>query len=243
MADSQPVEIPILRVTNLNFSYSGNIIALEGINLDVDSGQSLAVIGPNGAGKSTLLLCLMGLLRGGGEIFVKGQMLTRRNAREMRRNMALVFQDPDDQLFMPVLEEDVAFGPENLGLSAIEIDRRVEESLARMNLTDKKQRPPHHLSFGEKRRAALATALAMEAELLLLDEPTSNLDPATRYELIEYLTSLSTTLIIATHDLDLARSLCPQCILLSEGRQVTSGPTEEILSDLKLLKRYRLAAP
>lgn len=203
-------------------------------------GSSLAIIGPNGAGKSTLLLCIAGLLWGTGEIFIGGRKLTKNSARALRRSIALVFQDPDDQLFMPVLEEDVAFGPVNLGLDPDEVRRRVDRALRQVNLLDKMNRPPHHLSFGEKRRAALATALAMEAELLLLDEPTANLDPATRHELIQYLSALSNTKVIATHDLDLARQLSSRCVLLSAGRQAARDPTDEILDNLSLLQAHRL---
>ncbi len=233
----------VIKASGLTFRYSDGTPAIEDISMDVREGESLAVIGPNGAGKSTLLLALMGLLPCGGDISVFGQTLNQKSAKSIRRRMALVFQDPDDQLFMPVLEEDVAFGPINLGLDADEVSRRVEKALSQMNLADKRQRPPHHLSVGEKRRAALATALSMEADVLLLDEPTSNLDPASRYELTEYLASFSATLIITTHDLNLAGRLCTKCLLLSAGRQAAYGPSEQILDDIELLRQHRLAAP
>ncbi len=241
MVHSNSIIQPALRITDVNFSYSDGTAALLGINLEVDAGESLAIIGPNGAGKSTLLLCMAGILRGGGDTFIQGQLLTTKNAKQLRRKVTLVFQDPDDQLFMPTLWEDVAFGPMNLGLNPDEVERSVKDALSRVNLWGERHRPPHHLSFGEKRRAALATALVMNADILLLDEPTSNLDPASRRELIEYLVVYPATRIVATHDLNLARSLCSRCILISDGQQVASGPIEELLSDLALLRRYRLA--
>lgn len=232
----------MLSIADLTFSYPDGTAALEGISLEVAAGESLALVGPNGAGKSTLLLCLAGLLPYQGKIFIQGELLTKANAREMRRRVGLVFQDPDDQLFMPVLEEDVAFGPVNLGLDAVEVERRVQAALGHVNLLDKRNRPPHHLSYGEKRRAAIATALALEPEILLLDEPSSNLDPATRGELIHYLKTLPATRIVSTHDLDLARALCSRCAVISGGRLAALGETREILSDEKLLKENRLLA-
>jgi len=229
-----------LRIVKLTFIYPDDTSALEGINLVVQAGESLALIGPNGAGKSTLLLCLAGLLPYEGEIYIQGELLGKSNARIMRRRIGVVFQDPDDQLFMPVLEEDVAFGPINLGLDKPEVERRVQAALGHVNLLDKRSRPPHHLSYGEKRRAAIATALALEPEILLLDEPTSNLDPATRGELIRYLQTLPATKIVATHDLDLAAALCSRCAVISAGRLVREGDTGEVLDDQELLKVNRL---
>jgi cobalt/nickel transport system ATP-binding protein len=225
---------------DLSFGYPDGTPALAGVNLEVQAGESLALIGPNGAGKSTLLLCLAGLLPYSGAIYVQGELLTESNARAMRRRIGLIFQDPDDQLFMPVLEEDVAFGPQNLGLDSTEVERRVRAALKHVNLLDKRNRPPHHLSYGEKRRAAIATTLAMEPEILLLDEPTSNLDPATRGELIRYLRTLPATKIVSTHDLDLAAALCSRCAVISGGKLVAEGRSEEILKDEGLLKENRL---
>lgn len=241
MVDSDSLTSPALRAVNLNFAYPDGTLALRSIDLCIGTGESFAVIGPNGAGKSTLLLCLCGLLHGQGEIFVQGQLLNAKNARLLRRNLGFVFQNPDDQLFMPTLAEDVAFGPLNLGFPQEEVNRRVDAALQQMNLMHKKDRPPHHLSFGEKRRAAIATALVLQADLLLLDEPTSNLDPASRRELIEYLTAIPAAKVIATHDLELARTLCPTGTLLADGKQVVTRPTRDILADLDLLRRYRLA--
>ncbi len=236
-------EASALRAVNFSFAYPDNTSALRGIDLEVPAGEAVAIIGPNGAGKSTLLLCLAGLLQGSGEIYVHGDLLLPATARQLRRQIALVFQNPDDQLFMPVLEEDVAFGPLNLGLSESEVEARVQAALQQVQLLDKKQRPPHHLSYGEKRRAALATALAMQPKILLLDEPTSNLDPAARHELISYLANWTGTRVVSTHDLGLARSLCTRCALLSAGKLIAIGATEQVLSDFDLLRAHRLLAP
>lgn len=241
MADSQHITTPVIEAVHLRYRYADGTSALDNVNFHVAAGDRLAIIGPNGAGKSTLLLCLMGLLPAAGEIRVQGELLDSRNARRLRRHMALVFQDPDDQLFMPTLREDVAFGPLNLDLSPPEVERRVDSALRRLQLEDQQNRAPHHLSFGEKRRAALATALAMEADILLLDEPTSNLDPATRFELANYLQNIPATLIFASHDLDLARNLGTKCLLLSGGKPVKFGAAAEILNNPELLRRHRLA--
>jgi cobalt/nickel transport system ATP-binding protein len=243
MADSQSLERYLIEVRNLSFRYADGTVALRGVDFAVTTGEKVAIIGPNGAGKSTLLLCLMGLLSVDGEILIDGQRMEEREARRLRRRMALVFQDPDDQLFMPTLSEDVAFGPRNLGLSEAEVERRVKTALARVGLIEKANRPPHHLSYGEKNRAALAAALAMQADILFLDEPTGNLDPATRAELIRYLRELTDTLIFATHDLDLARALSTKCLLLADGKAVKFAATGEILGNQTLLQEYRLAPP
>jgi len=241
MADTTSLKIPALQAVELSFTYSDGVRALMGISLSAEDGEALALLGPNGAGKSTLLLCLAGLLHGQGQVFISGQLLTRKNERDLRRRIAFVFQDSDDQLFMPTLEEDVAFGPLNMGLDESQVRMRVEEALRRVNLWEQRNRPPHHLSFGEKRRAALATALAMHPAILLLDEPTGNLDPASRWELIEHLKDSSATRIVASHDLELVKSLCSRCVLISGGRQVVFAPTEEVLGDRDLLRQNRLA--
>jgi cobalt/nickel transport system ATP-binding protein len=241
MADTTLLKAPALQAVELSFTYSDGVQALKGISLHAGEGEALALLGPNGAGKSTLLLCLSGLLHGQGDVFIRGQLLTRKNERDLRRRVAFVFQDPDDQLFMPTLEEDVAFGPLNMELDESNVKIRVEEALRRVNLWDQRHRPPHHLSFGEKRRAALATALAMHPEILLLDEPTGNLDPASRWELIEYLKDSPATRIVATHDLDLVKSLCSRCVLISGGRQMVFASTDEVLGNRDLLRQNRLA--
>lgn len=241
MADSSDVGRIAIQAIDLSCRYLDGTVALRGIGLEIRQGESFALIGPNGAGKSTLLMCLAGLLEATGKVLINGRVLAPQNARELRKGIGLVFQDPDDQLFMPTLEEDVAFGPLNLNLDKEEISRRVRSALDQVHLWDNRQKPPHHLSYGEKRRAALATVLAMQPQILLLDEPTSNLDPATRRELMEYLKSLDVTRVIATHDLDLAAALSERCAVLYSGSLIATGPTKEIFADMQMLKKYRLA--
>ena len=241
MVDSQHLGQAEIQVIDLCCRYHDGTQALRGISLEIQQGEAFALIGPNGAGKCTLLLCLAGLLDISGRILIYGRSMTSQSARELRKGIALVFQDPDDQLFMPTLEEDVAFGPTNLGLNREEIAVRVREALEQVHLWEKRQKAPHHLSYGEKRRAALATALAMQPQILLLDEPTSNLDPATRRELIDYLKSLNLTRIIATHDLDLAAAVSDRCAVLSAGSLIAVGRTKEVLADTQMLKNHRLA--
>ncbi len=240
MVDTSSVVRAAARLEEFSFAFPDGTRALEKINLEVHEGESLAILGANGAGKSTLLLSLAGLVHGTGQIFLLDEKLTPANARQLRRRIGFVFQDPDDQLFMPTLAEDVAFGPLNLSLAPAEVENRVQAALEQVHLGEKRQRPPHHLSYGEKRRAALATALAMQPDILLLDEPTSNLDPATRQEIIAYLKSLSATRILATHDLDLAAKLCDRCALLSAGKLIALASSTEILNDSDLLKAHRL---
>jgi len=241
MADPQHLGEIEIQVVDLSCHYHDGTEALRGISLEIHQSEAFALIGPNGAGKSTLLLCLAGLLEISGQVLIGGRAMTPRSAHELRKGLALVFQDPDDQLFMPTLEEDVAFGPINLGLNREEIAARVRKALEQVHLWDKRQKAPHHLSYGEKRRAALATGLAMQPRILLLDEPTSNLDPATRRELMDYLKSLNLTRIIATHDLDLAVAVSDRCAVLSAGSLIAVGPTKEVLADTQMLKNHRLA--
>jgi cobalt/nickel transport system ATP-binding protein len=241
MADSSELSRMVIQMVDLSCRYHDGTEALRGINLDIREGEAFALIGPNGAGKSTLLLCLAGLLHFTGKLKIRGQEWIPQSARALRKGIGLVFQDPDDQLFMPTIEEDVAFGPTNLGLSGEEMQASVREALEQVHLWDKRLKAPHHMSYGEKRRAALATALAMRPQILLLDEPTSNLDPATRREFIQYLESLDITRVIATHDLDLAAALSDRCAVLAAGRVAAVGPTKEVLSNAQLLRNNRLA--
>ncbi len=235
------MKTPIVVIEHLSYTFPDGTTALKDVSFQIFPGESVALIGPNGAGKSTLLLCLAGLLHGEGSILLQGRELNPSSARELRRDVGIVFQDPDDQLFLPTLEEDVAFGPINLGWDPAEIEARVEETLSRLHLLIHRRKPPHHLSFGEKRRAALATALVMSPSLLLLDEPTSNLDPATRHELIRYLAALTATRIVSTHDLDAAAALCNRCVLLSDGYLIAVDSAEKILTDVSLLRAHRLS--
>lgn len=219
----------ILTIKNLSFTYPDGTKALEDINLEVAEGESVALLGPNGSGKSTLLMQINGVLCGKGEIKVFDLPLSDGNLKEIRKKVGLVFQDPEDQLFMLTVYEDVAFGPANLDLPKEEIKSRVEKALKKVGMLGFKQKSPHHLSFGQKKRIALATVLSMKPEFLLLDEPTSNLDIASHYQVIEVLANLAATKIIATNELEVAHILCPKSILLDSGKIIASGKTSEII--------------
>ncbi|MBD0293299.1 MAG: ATP-binding cassette domain-containing protein [Jiangellaceae bacterium] len=238
---------PSLEVRGLAFAYPDGHQALYGIDLTIGRGERVALLGPNGAGKTTLVLHLNGILSGGlGSVRVGGLEIRpgdRQALREIRRRVGVVFQDPDDQLFMPTVRDDVAFGPANLGLSGAELDRRVDAALRAVGMGHVADRPPHHLSFGQRRRVAVATVLAMEPEILVLDEPTSNLDPAGRRELAEVLDGLGVTLLVVTHDLPYALELCERSVILSEGSIVADGRTASLLANEELLRRHRLELP
>jgi cobalt/nickel transport system ATP-binding protein len=210
----------------------------------VEAGERVALLGPNGAGKTTFALHLNGVLElQQGTIEVNGMALNDESLREIRRRVGMVFQNADDQLFMPTVREDVAFGPANLGLDKKEQAARVAEALAAVDASEFLDRTPHHLSGGEKRRVAIATVLAMHPDVLVLDEPTSGLDPAGRRELTNLLKSLDLTQLIITHDLPLALELCPRAVIISGGRVVADGPTEQLLADTALLAQHRLELP
>jgi cobalt/nickel transport system ATP-binding protein len=235
---------PVLEVRGLAFAYPDGHQALYGVNLHVHRGERVALLGPNGAGKTTLVLHLNGILTAGaGSVSVSGLPVTRDNLQEVRRRVGVVFQDPDDQLFMPTVRDDVAFGPANLGIRGPELDARVVEALDRVGMVDFIDRPPHHLSFGQRRRVAVATVLAMEPEILVLDEPSSNLDPASRRELAAIITALDVTVLMVTHDLPYALQLCPRSVVLSDGVIVADGPTYDVLTDDPLMSAHRLELP
>lgn len=234
----------LLDVDGVSFSYPDGTEVLRSLNLSVAAGERVAILGPNGAGKTTLLLQLIRILAPDtGSITVDGIELTEESAREVRRRVGLVFQDPDDQLFMPTVREDVAFGPANFGHRGQDLEEIVDRSLAFVGMSAVKSRAPHHLSGGERRRVALATVLAMDPSVLVLDEPSSNLDPAGRRELAEVLKSLDTTLLMVTHDLPYALELCERSVIIDGGTIVADGPTAEILADGPLLAAHRLELP
>ncbi|MGH1503154.1 MAG: energy-coupling factor ABC transporter ATP-binding protein [Acidimicrobiales bacterium] len=236
--------IPALDVAGLAYTYPNGHEVLQGIDLRVEPGERLAVLGPNGAGKTTFILHLNGIIeRQTGAISVAGLALADDTLAEIRRRVGMVFQDADDQLFMPTVREDVAFGPANLGLDRDEQTVRVAMALQAVGATHLLDRAPHHLSGGEKRRVAVAGVLAMEPELLVLDEPTSGLDPAGRRELLDLLASLDLTQLVVTHDLPFAYELCPRSIIVSDGRIVADGPTRELLAQPELLAAHRLELP
>jgi cobalt/nickel transport system ATP-binding protein len=235
---------PALEVRDLAFAYPDGRQALFGCNLTVQRGERVAVLGPNGAGKTTLVLHLNGVhTAGAGEVVVGGLPVAKDNLKEIRRRVGIVFQDPDDQLFMPTVWDDVAFGPANLGLRGDDLGLRVKEALVAVGMDGFADRVPHHLSFGQRRRVAVATVLAMEPEILVLDEPSSNLDPAARQELADILCSLPLTVLMVTHDLPYALQLCSRALVMTEGVIVADGPIRDILSDEELMAANRLSLP
>ncbi|MET7934420.1 ABC transporter ATP-binding protein [Streptomyces sp. NPDC005322] len=241
---STPSTPPSLQVSGLAYAYPDGHQALFGVDLTVARGERVALLGPNGAGKTTLVLHLNGILEAGaGSVTVAGLPVSKRNLAEIRRRVGIVFQDPDDQLFMPTVREDVAFGPAAAGLRGAELEERIQRALERVGMAEFADRPPHHLSFGQRRRVAVATVLAMEPEILVLDEPSSNLDPASRRELADILRSLDVTVLMVTHDLPYALELCPRSVVLSGGVIAADGTTQELLCDERLMREHRLELP
>jgi sirohydrochlorin cobaltochelatase len=235
---------PAVAISDLSYTYPDGTPVLTSVSITIVQGERVAILGPNGAGKTTLALQLNGMLEGAtGEVAIGGTHLTAATRREIRRRVGLVFQDPDDQLFLPTVRADVAFGPANLGLSGQALQQRVDQALRQVALTDVVDRAPHALSAGQRRRAALAGVLAMAPDVLVLDEPSSHLDPAARRELADVLVSLSLTTVLVTHDLPYALELCPRAIVLDQGHVVADGPTREILADEGFMRAHRLELP
>jgi cobalt/nickel transport system ATP-binding protein len=235
-----------VEVRSLRFRY-GEVEALRGVDLSVDAGECIGVVGPNGAGKSTLLLHLNGILPeklpAEASVFVDGLALVESNLLAVRRKVGLLFEDPDDQIFCPTVFDDVAFGPQQLGRADDGLRAIVASALARVRLSGFEERSPQHLSLGEKRRVCLAGLIACEPAVLVLDEPTTGLDPRGRRELAELLRALPVTRVVASHDLDLVASLCSRVFVLDQGRVVASGPSAEILSDEPLMLAHGLEKP
>jgi cobalt/nickel transport system ATP-binding protein len=231
-------------VLDLSFSYPDGTMALDGLTFEITHGESIAIVGANGAGKSTLLMHLNGFLSPtSGTIRIGDVPVTKATLPDIRKTVGMVFQDPDDQLFMPNVYEDVAFGPMNLGLPPEDVDARVVDALTRVDALRLKDRPPYRLSGGEKRAVAIATVLAMSPNVLVLDEPSSGLDPKARRTLIGLLGSFEHTKIIATHDLDMALELCERTIVMNAGTLTADGRTSDIFTDDVLLAASRLERP
>ncbi|CAN5859749.1 ABC transporter ATP-binding protein [soil metagenome] len=266
-----PSTSPAVLIQDLRYRYPDGRPALQGVNLKIAKGETVALVGPNGAGKSTLLLHLNGILpgrrRGGSDglhahglvdngsgsgsgsdngqpaVWIEGLEVNERQGPEIRRRVGLLFQDPDDQLSSTSVLEDVAFGPLNLGLRKAEARQLAEECLERVELLDAADRPPHHLSFGERKRVCLAGVLACKPSVLALDEPSANLDPRARRRFIALIQGLPATKLIATHDLEMVLDLCERVALLDAGRVVADGPALEILGNSDLLEAHGLEMP
>ncbi|MDF2499848.1 MAG: cbiO [Anaerosporomusa subterranea] len=234
----------IVEAITVEYAYPDKTEALRGISLRITHGESVAIVGANGAGKSTLLSLLAGVtLPTRGTVRIGDYPVNRQTITKIRRCVGMVFQNPDDQLFMPTVYDDVAFGPLNLGFPSAEVKTRVANALATVGAADLAGRPPYKLSGGQKRAVAIATVLAMTPDILMMDEPSAGLDPRARRKLIELLASFSHTKIVATHDLDLALDVCTRTILLSEGKVVADGLTQVLFKDSALLAQYGLELP
>lgn len=233
----------VIEINHLNYSYPDGIKALENINLDVFEGDSLAIIGPNGAGKSTLLLHFNGILGGNSSIKILGMEIKDSNLSVIRSKVGLVFQDPDNQLFMPTVLEDVSFGPINMGLAKEEVRVQVNRALEKVDMMGFEGRLSHHLSLGEKKRISIATVLSMSPEIIVMDEPSSNLDPKHRRDIINLLNNFKFTKIIATHDLNLVLEVCSKVVLIDKGKIIAAGNTGDILKDKALLEKHSLELP
>jgi cobalt/nickel transport system ATP-binding protein len=238
---------PSLEISGLAFAYPDGNQALFGVNLTVKKGERVALLGPNGAGKTTLVMHLNGIHAAQrGEVSIAGSKIDATNKdslKKIRSQVGIVFQDPDDQLFMPTVREDIAFGPYNMGFRGSELDAIVNEALEQVGMLDFADRAPHHLSFGQRRRVAVAGVLAMKPEILVLDEPSSNLDPASRRELATILKSLDITIFMVTHDLPYALELCERAVVLSGGLIAEDSSTRALLADGEKLAKYRLELP
>jgi cobalt/nickel transport system ATP-binding protein len=228
----------VIEIRHLSYHYPDGTPALRDVDLEVYQHESVAILGPNGAGKSTLLYHLNGILMGDGEVTILGLRVEKKNLKEIRRRVGLVFQSPEDQLFCPTVYDDVAFGPLNMGLDEESVRHRVEKALEMVGLKGFEGRSAHHLSEGEKKRVALATVLSMDSEILAFDEPTDNLDPAGSRLLIERIRLVSQTKVIITHHLPVAADLCERAILFREGRKVEDLPMHELLKNRHLLEQF-----
>ncbi len=241
-AESLPPAAPAVELHDVRYTYPDGQPALRGINLRVAVGEKVALVGPNGAGKSTLLLTLNGILRAEGSIHVMGTPISDGSLRHVRAQVGLLFSNPDDQLFSPTVLEDVAFGPLHMGLGREEVLQRSRDALALVDMAGFEDRAPHRLSLGQKKRVAIATVLSTGAPILALDEPSANLAPAARRQLIQLLAALPQTMLVSTHDLAMVHDLLPRTVVLDDGRVIADGPTSRILMDSELLEAHGLEA-
>jgi cobalt/nickel transport system ATP-binding protein len=234
----------IIEFKEVFFRYPDGTEALKGVNFRITHGESVGVVGANGAGKSTLLQHMNGcLLPTSGTVTIGDLALTAKTRKEIRRKVGIVFQNPDDQLFMPTVFDDVAFGPLNLGLDEAHVRERVHHALGLVNGLALRDKPPHHLSAGQKSSVAIASVIAMEPDILALDEPAANLDPRSRRSLVAFLKTFAHSKMIASHDLDLILDVCGRCIVIGDGRVVADGPSAEILSNRTMLEENSLELP
>jgi len=234
----------IVELKDVHFRYPDGTEALKGVSFKILHGESVGITGANGAGKTTLLLNLNGhLLPTAGEILIGDTPSSKKTRQEIRKKVGFIFQRPDDQLFMPTVYEDVAFGPINLGLNQEKVDERVRNSLEKVGCLHLINRPPHRLSEGQKRSVTIASVMAMNPDILVMDEPASSLDPKSRRQLINLLNGFKHTKIVASHDLDLILDVCERCIIIKDGRVVADGLSEEILLNEKLLEENNLELP
>jgi len=232
-----------LKADKLVYTYPDGTLALQGVSFGIQEGEKVAIIGPNGSGKSTLLTLLNGVRRAEGYLEIFGLPATRKNLVPIKKLVGLVFQNPDDQLFCPTIFEDVAFGPLNMGLPPDEVKKRVDAALSDVGLSGYQQRSSFHISFGERKLASIATVLAMHPRMIALDEPTSNLDLAHRRKIIRWIQNSRQTILLTTHDLDMALETCNRVLILNHGKFVADGPIEEILTDRQLLETNHLELP
>ena len=232
-----------VEIRNFSYNYPDGTCALNDITLAIEHGQRVALIGPNGAGKSTLLLAMAGFLKGNGKILIDGLAVEKKNLKKIRRTIGSCLENPDDQLFMPTLFDDVAFGPLNMGLESDEVKRRVDNVLQRVGLAEMADKAPHHLSAGQKRAAAIATILSMSPRIITLDEPDGSLDPANRNNLIKLLAGLSQTLIVATCNMNFAFAIADRAVLVNNGRIITDGNAKSIMLNPDLMIKHGLEVP
>jgi len=234
---------PVIQIKSLSFEYPDGTTALRDVSLTINEGECVGLIGPNGAGKTTLLFHLNGLLRGRGGVVVDGLEVSEGNLKAVRKTVGIVFQDPDDQLFSATVADDIAFGPLSMRLSREEVDSRVSLALREAGLDGQGAKAPHHLSFGQKKKAAVAAVLAMRPKIIALDEPTSNMDPRSRRAFLRLIESLVATKVISTHDMDSVFELCDRVLLLDSGELVADGEARAILGDMCLMESHGLEVP